>query len=148
MDGSSPAHSSQGLASAIVLGADVGRKYCMGALTAVFKADEAETNAHYSVSEWIVEPGFDGVGPHSHEANDEIFYVVDGEPEILIGDCWHNVSRGTFIRISADTTHDFRNRGASTARLFNVFIPGGFERQMPSIVSWFEERGQDSIRGR
>ena len=139
-------HSAQGPAGAIMLGADEGRENRMGALTAIFKADEAETDARYSVSEWIVEPGFDGVGSHSHEANAEIFYVVDGEPEILIGETWHKAAGGTFIHIPATTTHDFRNRGVSVARLLNVFIPGGFERQMPSIVSWFNERNPDSGR--
>lgn len=34
-----------------------GRRYEMGKLTALFKADEADTDAKYSVSEWVLEPG-------------------------------------------------------------------------------------------
>ncbi len=44
------------------------------------------------------------------------------------------------MRIPAGVTHDFRNRSAERAGLFNVFIPGGFERNMPMIVDWFAKQ--------
>lgn len=116
-----------------------GRRYGMGRLTALFKADEDETEAGYSVSEWILDPGQDGVGAHSHAANDEVFYVLEGRPEILIGDAWRESPAGSFLRIPAGVTHDFRNPTDSRARLLNLYIPGGFERDMPQIVRWFAE---------
>ena len=128
--------------TAIVLTEGEGRRYACGPLlTAVFKADEEETGARYSVSEWCMEPRFAGVGAHSHEANDEIFWVVEGRPEVLIGEAWRAVAPGAFLRIPAGVTHDFRNRSTGPARLLNIFIPGGFERQMPAIVDWFERNG-------
>jgi len=71
---------------------------------------------------------------------------VEGEPDILIGETWHTVKRGAFVRIPGNIDHDFRNRTQSEARLLNVFIPGGFEKNMPAIVSWFEEN-QTNQRG-
>ncbi len=121
----------------IALPAGGGRRYAMGKLTAVFKADESETGSRYSVSEWILEPGQEGVGAHSHEMNDEIFYVLEGTPEVLVAEAWSAHGAGSFIRIPAGVTHDFRNPGATCARLLNVFIPGGFERHMPEIAAWF-----------
>ncbi|MGR3563395.1 MAG: cupin domain-containing protein [Heliomarina sp.] len=123
----------------IALGRDEGRRYEMGKLTALFKADEAETGAGYSVSEWRMAPGQEGVGAHHHDANDEIFYVLEGAPEVLIGEEWRGFGEGSFIRIPAGVTHDFRNPGSGPARLLNLFIPGGFERNMPEIVAWFDE---------
>ncbi|WP_238372087.1 cupin domain-containing protein [Heliomarina baculiformis] len=123
----------------IALGRDEGRRYEMGKLTALFKEDEAETGAGYSVSEWRMAPGQEGVGAHHHDANDEIFYVLEGTPELLTGEEWRSYDEGSFIRIPAGVTHDFRNPGNVPARLFNVFIPGGFERNMPEIVAWFAE---------
>jgi hypothetical protein len=58
---------------AVYLRNDEGRKYNMGTMKAVFKADEAETQERYSVSEWWLEPNSDGPGAHLHQANDEIF---------------------------------------------------------------------------
>jgi mannose-6-phosphate isomerase-like protein (cupin superfamily) len=92
-----------------VLARDGGRRYEMGKLWAVFKADEAETQERYSVSEWWLHPDTDGPGAHFHEANDEIFYVLEGCPEILVGDEWVVLERGAFVRIPAGVMHDFRN---------------------------------------
>ena len=126
----------------IVLSDGEGRRYACGALlTAVFKADEADTRERYSVSERCMEPGFGGVGAHSHQANDEIFWVVEGQPEILVGEEWRAVGPGAFLRIPSGVTHDFRNRSDAPARLLNVFIPGGFERRMPGIAALFERNG-------
>ena len=128
----------------ILLKAGEGRRYELGGMAAIFKADEAETNAAYSVSEWVLEPGFEGPGAHSHTSNDELFFVVDGEPDILIDTVWRTVPPGTFIRIPGDVNHDFRNRSRERARLLNIFIPGGFEHHMPAIVSWFENAASHS----
>ena len=56
-----------------------------------------------------------------------------------MGEAWVTVERGTFLRIPAGTMHDFRNRSSARAGLFNVFIPGGFERTMPEIAAWFKD---------
>lgn len=122
---------------ALILQPGEGRRYDLGAMTAVFKADEGETDSRYSVSEWWMEPGFAGVGPHSHDANDEIFYVVKGSPGLLVGDVWMTLEEGAFVRIPAGVTHDFRNQSSQRSGLLNFFIPGGFERKMPEIVAWF-----------
>ncbi len=124
---------------ALILKAGQGRSYNCGTMTAIFKADENETTGKYSISEWWLEPNDEGVGTHQHEANDEVFYVLEGIVSILVGERWIDAEKGTFIRIPAKTTHDFANRTNSKAGVLNFFIPGGFERNMPSIVKWFEE---------
>jgi mannose-6-phosphate isomerase-like protein (cupin superfamily) len=115
-----------------------GRKYPLGQMTAVFKADENETGSQYSVSEWWLEPDTKGPGAHLHEVNDEIFYVIEGVASFLTGDVWVEAPKGSFLRIPAGTMHDFENRTSERVGLLNVFIPGGFERNMPAIVDWFK----------
>lgn len=127
------------VAEAIILRSGEGRSYSLGKMTALFKADEGETDSRYCVSEWWMEPGTEGVGAHSHEANDEVFYVLEGAPGILIGEEWQQFGAGDFIRIPATITHDFRNRTDERAGLLNFFIPGGFESSMPAIVDWFDK---------
>src|SRR5262245_42196723 len=61
----------------IVLGPGQGRAYPMGRISAVFKADEDETQSLYSVSEWWLEPRTRGPGAHSH-VEDDLFYVIEG----------------------------------------------------------------------
>ncbi|WP_421894523.1 cupin domain-containing protein [Marinoscillum sp.] len=123
----------------LILNAGEGRTYHCGGMTAVFKADENETNEKYSISEWWLEPKADGPGPHLHEENDEVFYVLEGTVSILIGQEWVQAEKGAFVRIPARTLHDFKNETEAKAGMLNFFIPGGFERNMPAIVRWFAE---------
>jgi mannose-6-phosphate isomerase-like protein (cupin superfamily) len=123
----------------IILRANEGRKYNCGPMKAIFKADEEETKAGYSVSEWWIDPHSDGPGAHLHEHNDEVFYVLEGNISILVGEEWIDAEKGAFLRIPANTMHDFMNRTGSIAGLLNFYIPGGFERNMPAIVKWFED---------
>ncbi len=124
---------------ALILAPGQGRTYDCGTMTAVFKADENETDARYSISEWYLEPNSGGPGAHLHEENDEVFYVIEGTVTFLVGERWVDAERGTFLRIPANTLHDFTNRTDLKAAALNFFIPGGFERNMPNIVKWFQE---------
>lgn len=65
--------------------------------------------------------------------------MLEGRPEILVGDGWRPCEAGAFLRIPAGVMHDFRNPTDAPSRLLNFFIPGGFERDMPQIVRWFAE---------
>jgi mannose-6-phosphate isomerase-like protein (cupin superfamily) len=118
----------------IFLPPEEGRAYDAGPMHAVFKADGEETGDRYCVSEWWLDAGQPGSGPHSHEANEEIFFVIEGEMSFRVGDEWIDASRGSFLRVPARTIHDFENRSDARAGVLNVFIPGGFEPMMPRIV--------------
>lgn len=121
---------------AIVLAPGEGREYRMGRIRAVFKADGAETNNGYSISEWWLEPNTKGPGAHSHP-EDDIFYVVEGTMTILVGDRWIDVPKGSFVLAPAGIPHDFENRSSARAGVLNFSYPGNFEQHMPSIVDWF-----------
>jgi mannose-6-phosphate isomerase-like protein (cupin superfamily) len=121
----------------ILLPPGQGRHYACGPMHSVFLADGAETGDRYSVSIWSVKPGQTGPGAHAHEANEELFYVVEGTMTFLVGDVYVDAVAGTFLRIPAGVTHDFENRTTRAAAALNVFIPGGFEASMPAIVEWY-----------
>lgn len=116
-----------------------GRSYDMGGMSSLFLADGAETDSTYSISEWWLDPGQPGPGAHSHEANDDIFYVLEGAMDFLLDHNWVQAGRGDFIRVPAGVTHDFANNSDKRAGLLNIYIPGGFEQDMPAIVQWFRE---------
>lgn len=116
-----------------------GRTYPLGAMTAVFKADHGETGSAYSVSEWWLEPNTTGPGAHFHADNVELFYVIAGVASILAGDKWFDAPSGSFVRIPATIMHDFENRTDERVGLLNVFLPGGFEENMPAITKWFAD---------
>jgi mannose-6-phosphate isomerase-like protein (cupin superfamily) len=127
-------------AGVILLPPGEGRHYLCGPMQSVFLADGEETGDRYSVSIWWVDPKQPGPGAHSHPANEELFYVIEGTMTFLIDDQHIDAPAGTFLRIPAGVTHDFENRTTRRAGALNVFIPGGFETNMPSIVEWFREQ--------
>ncbi|GIQ69694.1 hypothetical protein XYCOK13_25180 [Xylanibacillus composti] len=116
-----------------------GRHYQMGSMSSVFYADGIETDNRYCVSEWWLDPLSDGPGPHSHDQNEEIFYVLEGTMTFQVGEQFIDAPKGTFIRIPSGMIHDFKNKTKDRAGVLNIFIPGGFEENMPKIVKWFEE---------
>lgn len=126
---------------ALVLLPGEGRYYRCGPMQSLFLADGEESGNRYSVSIWWVDPGKPGPGPHSHEANEELFYVMEGTMSFRVGDRAMDAPTGTFLRVPADVVHDFWNPTDRRAGVFNVFIPGGFEEQMPAIVEWFRTAG-------
>jgi mannose-6-phosphate isomerase-like protein (cupin superfamily) len=116
-----------------------GRHYDMGALRAVFKADAQETAGAFSISEWWLESRHEGPGAHRHDANVEIFFVMEGEASILVGEEWHRLAAGSVCVIPRGVLHDFRNESTRRMGLLNIFLPGSFEEMMPKIVQWYRE---------
>ena len=122
----------------IVLGPGEGRAYPMGRISAVFKADEAETDSRYAISEWWLEPHTQGPGAHSHP-EDDVFYVIAGTMSVLVGAEWTAAAAGSFVLVPGGVTHDFENRSNARAGVLNLSIPGPFEPHMPGIVQWFAD---------
>ncbi len=122
----------------VVLPPGGGRRYPMGRIQAIFKADGAESQDRYSISEWWLEPRTTGPGAHSHE-EDDVFYVLAGTMSFLLGDAWQDADAGSFVLVPAGITHDFQNRGSVRTGFLNFSTPGGFEPHMPGISDWFAE---------
>jgi quercetin dioxygenase-like cupin family protein len=116
----------------------------MGRISALFKADEAETAHGYSISEWWLEPHTTGPGAHSHDA-DDVFYVLEGTMSLLVGEEWIDARAGSFVLIPGGTTHDFENRGDARAGVLN-FSPEVFEPAMKGIAAWFAEHPPGEAR--
>lgn len=122
----------------IFLAPGEGRDYPMGRIRALFKADGAETEGRYSISEWWLEPHTQGPGAHSHD-EDDVFFVMQGTMSFLLGDRWVDAPAGSFVMAPGGMTHDFQNRGSVRAGVLNFSTPGGFEPNMPAIAEWFTE---------
>lgn len=127
-----------GKRQAIVLAPGAGRSYPMGRISAVFKADGAESASRYSISEWWLEPNCKGPGAHSHD-EDDVFYVLEGTMSLLVEGQWVDAEKGSFVLIPGGTVHDFENRSQKRAGVLNISAPGDFEEAMPGIAQWFLE---------
>ena len=123
---------------AIVLAPGEGRRYSMGPMQAIFKADGDETAKGYSISEWWLEPHSQGPGAHSHP-EDDTFFVIEGTMSFFVNDEWVDAPAGSFVLVPGGATHDFQNRSDARAGMVNFGSPGNFEQNMPAIVAWFEK---------
>ena len=111
-------------------------------MRSIFLADGAESGDRYSASIWYVDPHRSGPGAHSHEHNEELFYVFEGTMTFLVGEQHIDAPVGSFLRVPAGVTHDFENNTPHRTGVFNVFIPGGFESNMAAIVEWYRSLDQ------
>lgn len=124
--------------SPLVLLPGQGRHYPMGRISAVFKADGAETSGRYSISKWWFDPHTQGPGADSHP-EDDVFFVLAGTMSFSVSDRWVDAPPGSFVLVPGYVMHDFENRTEERAGVLNVSVPGDFEEHMPAIADWFAE---------
>ncbi|WP_431191367.1 cupin domain-containing protein [Funiculus sociatus] len=56
---------------------------------------------------------------------EEMFYVLEGEVEILVGEQTVQGQAGAFVLVPRGTPHAFANRGTQAAKLLIMFCPAG-----------------------
>ena len=95
--------------------------------TLTFKATAETTGGTLTAIECEAAPG-GGPPPHVHENEDESFYVLEGEFEILLSDELVRVGRGDYAFVPRGTVHRFANVGEDVGRILILFTPGGPER--------------------
>ena len=103
----------------------------LGALL-VFKALGEETDGQFWALEGMADQHM-AVPLHSHSVEDEVWYVLEGNINFIIGDQTLEAGPGSFAYIPRNTPHTFQVRSA-TARWFGFGTPAGLDR-------WFFETG-------
>ena len=66
--------------------------------------------------------------PHTHAAHTDLFYVLEGELELRLGDGTVRVPAGTCVAALPLLVHGFRNPGDVEARFLNLHAPGVWAR--------------------
>jgi len=110
----------------------------------------AEQSKAWSAFEAEVTPGFD-VGAHLHQSAEELFYILDGELDLLAfepvartaGDwqSWQSASGAQVMRggpgsamfVPAGCPHAFANPGTVPARMLFLVSPPGHEHYLDEI---------------
>ena len=96
------------------------------------KISGEDTDGAYS----LLEAELDGDGPpqHIHKTEDESFYVLEGEINVLLGERTFIAKAGTFVRIPRGTRHTFCRVEKKNAKLLAIFTPAGFEKFFDEAV--------------
>ncbi len=91
-----------------------------------FKARGEQTAGELTVLENIIAPG-DGPPAHTHAAQDESWYVLEGSLRFKLGSELHSAPAGSFVFVPRGTVHAFQNVGEGPARILVIFNPSGME---------------------
>ncbi len=89
-------------------------------------AEGGSTDGSYTLFEELCPRGT-GAPPHLHVHADEVFYLLEGEVEVVAGGKRELLKSGSLVFIPRGTVHAFRVR-SDTARLLNLYTQPGFER--------------------
>jgi mannose-6-phosphate isomerase-like protein (cupin superfamily) len=84
---------------------------------------DRETPGSLGLFEYVMAPGTSGPGPHIHRGLEEIFYIVEGQVEFLLGGGRLRALAGTIGRIPTGTVHGFSNPGPDRCVLLVAFYP-------------------------
>ena len=96
------------------------------------RVTSGETGGAFCVLEQISPPG-GGVPPHVHDKEDELFYILEGEGEVICGDEVIKALPGMVIYLPKKIPHAFRNVGQTPSRGLAIVMPGGMENIFPQV---------------
>jgi quercetin dioxygenase-like cupin family protein len=114
------------MSSVLHVPAGEGEKLWVTGDTVTLKTPRGPAGRALALIEVSVAAG-NGPPPHVHKNEDEAYYVLDGELEILAGDRTFVARAGSYVFIPRGTLHRFRNVGYGHARMLALFTPSGFE---------------------
>jgi quercetin dioxygenase-like cupin family protein len=88
-----------------------------------FKLTTEDSDGQFGLFEHQMAPFAAGARAHVHRQTTEMFYVVKGEVEFVIGDRKEVGTPGAFASIPPDAPHGFTNAGSEQATLLIMFYP-------------------------
>jgi quercetin dioxygenase-like cupin family protein len=86
----------------------------------------ADTGGEYCLLEVSLASGM-GVPRHTHTREDEAYYVLSGELEVVVEDETFVLRAGDTLIAPRDIPHQLRNSGDAENHYLLVFSPSGFE---------------------
>ena len=116
----------------LILGRGEGKIIPVPGHKITIKLSGEDTNGSFSLLE--VELNGDGPPQHIHKTEDEAFYVLEGEINVLLGERTFKAKAGTFVRIPRGTVHTFSRIEKKFAKVLAIFTPAGFEKFFDEAV--------------
>jgi quercetin dioxygenase-like cupin family protein len=98
-----------------------------------------EDTKHTSMFDWTMPAGF-STGLHVHRAQEETFYVLEGECEWQVDGRLISAKPGTYLFLPPGVPHNIRNVSDKPARVLMTVSPPGHEH-------YFEELAKVAARG-
>jgi mannose-6-phosphate isomerase-like protein (cupin superfamily) len=94
-----------------------------------FLARSADT-PRFNLAIVTIQPRRHGPPPHRHTAEDDAFYMLEGELVFTADDGEVVAGPGTFVLVPPGVEHTFENRSDAVARFVNVHAAAGFDLRL------------------
>lgn len=90
----------------------------------------SEDTPRFNLSVITIQPHRKGPEMHAHDAEDDAFYMLDGELTFVVDGEETVAGPGTFVLVPPHVLHTFANHGDTAARFINVHAPAGFDLRL------------------
>ncbi len=94
-----------------------------------FLARSADT-PRFNLAVIEIQPHRGGPPEHLHEAEDDAFYILEGELTFGVEGEEVVAGPGTFVLVPPGVRHTFRNDGDARVRMVNIHAPAGFDLRL------------------
>jgi len=111
---------------------DAGHKLNVMGDNQLIKLSAKDTNGQFSLIEQNNTPGV-GIPPHVHENEDEVFHVLSGKVEMIVGEELTTLSTGDMIFCPKGIPHSWRVVGEEKARAMLSIFPAGLEEMFEEL---------------
>jgi mannose-6-phosphate isomerase-like protein (cupin superfamily) len=98
-----------------------------------YLVEEEDSNGDFSLIEAVMEPGNEPP-PHVHSREDELYYTLEGEFDVYVGEEAFKVQTGECVFLPKLKPHAFVIR-SSGIRLLLIITPSGLEKAFRSMAS-------------
>lgn len=122
-----------------------GRTFNLLGIPTTAKLAAADTGGAYILAEQTVPPGM-GVPPHVHTREDEVFFVLEGEMEFVVGDQTVMGKAGDILHAPRGVPHGYKGAGSRPARARFMAIPGDIEVMFMEMATWPADTPPDMAR--
>ncbi len=113
--------------------------------TLYFHLTAAHNAGAFAMFTDVTPPG-GGPPPHFHTAEDEWWFVLEGQPEFFDGDQWTSVAPGGSVFMPRHSLHAFRNTGDQPLRQIIHTSPAGFEEFFRKSEAEFQRAGGPDMK--
>lgn len=120
------------------LGTDDGAAYWWGGALSLVKVSSDDSQGGLSIVDHRVPAGY-APPAHTHEAEDEVFFVLDGTFEMTCGDDVFRAEPGSLVFLPRGVRHAYAVSDDGPARALLILTPGGFD-------GFVREMGASAVR--
>lgn len=120
---------------AIHIPSGAGRSFDLLGLSTTTKVSSRETGGAYDLAEQTAAPG-QGVPPHCHSREDEVFSIIEGSFQFTLGDETITAGAGDILHAPRGVPHSYRALGPGICRLRFMALPGELERFFEELAGF------------